>query len=528
MLQAASDAPDEVSVWSGDVKLTYRELDILADRFGQALQSLGVGKGDRVAVDLPNLHQFMIAYYGALRMGAIVVAVSPLYKERELGHIMRDSGAQVLVFLDQLYPILQKLENVVKPKRLIVTSARDNMIEILKLAKTTNAKSEAYPEAWDMKLLLSMHTDRTDPVHIDVHKAPALLQYSGGTTGDPKGAMLTHFNLVANTSQFSAWLYMKSGSEVHLAVLPLSHIYGMTTAMNSAVSTKGSIVLIPDPRDINAVLRAIDKHRPTIFCAVPTTYINLINHPDIQQHNLRSIRVCVSGASPLPVEVQRRFEQLTGGRLVEGYGLTEASPVTHVTPLDSHSKNRPGSIGIPISDTEAKIVDLEAGVSELPAGTLGELVVRGPQVMAGYWNNPAGTSVMIRDGWLHTGDIASMDADGYFHIVDRKKDVINVSGMKVWPREVEEVLYEHPAVKEAAVVAMPDPKSGEAVKAFIVLKPDYVGKLSADDFSRFCKERLASYKAPRLVEFYDRLPKTPAGKILKRQLRIEHYSTMSR
>ena len=296
----------------------------------------------------------------------------------------------------------------------------------------------------------------------------------------------------------------------------------MTTAMNAPIYTRSSMILIPDARDINAILQAIDTHKPTIFCGVPAMYIALINQPDIKKHDLRSIRVCVSGSSPLPVEVQRRFEELTGGRLVEGYGLSEASPVTHVNPLDDTSKNRPGSIGIPISDTQAKIVDLETGERDLPVGTPGELVVRGPQVMLGYWNNVAETRMTIRDGWLFTGDIATMDSDGYFRIVDRKKDMINISGLKVWPREVEEVLYEHPAVKEAAVVAVPDAMSGEAVKAFIVLKEDYIGKVSSEEISRFCKEKIATYKAPKIIEFRESLPKTPVGKILRRELRAEH------
>lgn len=300
----------------------------------------------------------------------------------------------------------------------------------------------------------------------------------------------------------------------------------MTTAMNAPIYTQTSMVLISDPRNLNAILQAIDIYKPTIFCGVPATYIALINEPDIQKHDLRSIRVCVSGASPLPVEVQRRFEELTGGRLVEGYGLSEASPVTHVNPLDDPAKNHPGSIGIPIPDTLAKIADLETGERDLSPKTPGELVIRGPQVMLGYWNNTTETDMTLRDGWLYTGDIASMDSDGYFRIVDRKKDMINISGLKVWPREVEEVLYEHPAVKEAAIVAVPDATSGEAVKAFIVLKGEYVGKVSAEEISRFCKERIASYKSPKIVEFRETLPKTPVGKILRRELRTEYYSKL--
>jgi long-chain acyl-CoA synthetase len=293
----------------------------------------------------------------------------------------------------------------------------------------------------------------------------------------------------------------------------------MTVAMNSPIYTKSTMILLPDPRDISGVIKAIEKYRPTIFCGVPTMYIALINQPDIQKHNMRSVRLCISGASALPVEVQRQFEALTGGRLVEGYGLTETSPVTHVNPLDDPSKNRPGSIGIPVSDTEAKIVDLETGEHDLPPNEPGELVIRGPQVMMGYWNKPEENRLALRGGWFYTGDIASMEPDGYFRIVDRKKDMIDVSGYKVWPREVEERLFEHPAVQEAAVVGIPDARSGEAVKAFVVLKKESEGKVTGEEISNFCKQKIASYKAPKIVEFRKELPKTPVGKVLRRELK---------
>lgn len=522
--RAATKAPQGTAFWYQELKLTYNELDALVDRFGQALQELGVAMGDRVAIYLPNLPQFVIAYYGALRVGAVVTTASPLYKERELTHILADSGARILVSWDELYSTVQAAKNRIKLEHVITTNAAQIIPEVLGAAPVLDAKSTVCAGAWDMKLLLTKYAGQPKTVKIRSKKDLALLQYSGGTTGVPKGAMLTHYNLVTNAAQFASWLYMRPGQELHMSVLPFFHIYGMTTAMNAPIYTWSSMVLIPDPRNVNAILQAIDKYKPTIFCGVPATYIALINHPDIRKHDLRSIRVCVSGASPLPVEVQRRFEELTGGRLVEGYGLSEASPVTHVNPLDDPTKNRAGSIGVPISDTLAKIVDLETGVRDLPPGTPGELVVRGPQVMLGYWNNPAETEMTLRNGWLNTGDIATMDADGYFRIVDRKKDMINISGLKVWPREVEEVLYEHPAVREAAVVAVPDTISGEAVKAFIVLKEEYAGKVSAEELANFCKERIASYKAPKIVEFRETLPKTPVGKILRRELRAEYYS----
>jgi long-chain acyl-CoA synthetase len=306
---------------------------------------------------------------------------------------------------------------------------------------------------------------------------------------------------------------------VHLTALPLFHIFGITTAMNSPIYTKSTMILVPDARDIRAVLGTIEKYKPTVFCGVPTLYNAIINQPDIQKRNLRSVRLCISGASALPVEVQRKFEALTGGRLVEGYGLTETSPVTHCNPLDDPGKNRIGSIGIPWPDTEAKVVDMETGTRDLATGEAGELVVRGPQVMMGYWEKPDENKIALRGGWFYTGDIATMDPDGYFRIVDRKKDMIDVSGYKVWPREVEERLYEHPAIKEAAVVGIPDPRSGEALTAFVVLKDGYEGKVRAEEITSFCKEKMASYKAPKLVEFKSDLPKTAAGKVLRRELK---------
>jgi long-chain acyl-CoA synthetase len=507
--RAVDQAGDKAALYFGGREISYMELDKLADRFGAALQGMGVAKGDRVAVYLPNLPQFVFAYYGALRVGAVVVTVSPLYKERELSYILRDSGAQVLVYQDKLYPYVESVIEKTRPIQIYVTSANDYLHASLTLPDSASAKS--------LSALLAAYNDPPKSVDIDPKRDLALLQYTGGTTGLPKGAMLTHYNLVANAFQFSSWLEI-APFEVHLSVLPFFHIYGMTVAMNVPVYTAGAMILIPDGRDIAAVLQAVDTYRPAIFCGVPAMYSAMINQPDITQHDLRSIRVCVSGASPLPVSVQSEFEKLTGGRLVEGYGLTETSPVTHVNPVDEPGKNRSGSIGMPISDTEAKIVDLDTGVT-LPPGTVGELIIRGPQVMIGYWNNAAETVTVLRDGWIYTGDIATMDSDGYFHIIDRKKDMINVSGLKVSPREVEEVLCEHPGVTEATAIAVPDPKSGEAVMAFVVLNDESKGRIEAADLIRFCRDRMAEYKAPRMIEFRASLPKSSVGKILRRELK---------
>ena len=506
--------PNNVALYYSGGKTTYKELCSFANRFGRAVQDRGVEKGDRVAIYLPNLPQFVVAYYGTLMVGGTVVAISPMYKENELFQILADSAAKVLVSWDKLLPYARNVRHKTKVEAVITCNFNDFP------GSSSNAmRDQTGQDEVDMNTLLEDLSSSPKRVEIQPKQDLALLQYTGGTTGSPKGAMLTHYNLVANAIQFSTWLRLNLGTEVHLAALPLFHIYGMTVAMNVPISTSSSLVLIPDARDTDAVLRAIDEYKPTIFCGVPAMYKILLNHPGIAKHGLRSIRVCVSGASPLPIQVQKRFEELSGGRLVEGYGLTEASPVTHVNPIDNPEKNRSGSIGIPISDTAARIVDVETGDNALPSGTIGELVISGPQVMLGYWNNLEETKMALRGGWLYTGDIASMDSDGYFRIVDRKKDMINASGLKVWPREVEDVLYDHPAIKEVAVVASPDPISGEVVKAFVTLNDEYRGKVQASEIIDFCKSRIADYKAPRIVDFRDALPTSSVGKILRRQLR---------
>lgn len=518
--KSASTSPDQVAIAYFGTRLTFKDLDGLVDKFAEALQDLGVEKGDRIGIYLPNIPQFVIAYYGTLRVGGIVVACSPLYKEKEIAHILKDSSAKVLVAWDKLYPIVEAVRHETKLTSILTTSVRDYLPSILRLlSPLKGVKSYSCPGSKDMKVLLAESYGQPKPVQIEPRKDLALLQYTGGTTGIPKGAMLTHYNLVVNAEQVKAWGGLRPGEDVHLSVLPFFHIFGMTVAMNAPIYTGSTMILLPDPRDIPGVIKAIEKYRPTIFCGVPTMYIALINRPDIRKHNLRSIRLCISGASALPLEVQRKFEALTGGRLVEGYGLTETSPVTHVNPLDDPQKNRSGSIGMPVSDTEAKIVDLETGDHDLPMGQAGELVIRGPQVMMGYWNKPDENKMALRNDWFYTGDIASMDRDGYFTIVDRKKDMIDVSGYKVWPREVEERLFEHPAIQEAAVVGIPDARSGEAVKAFVVLKKESEGKVTAEEIFDFCKQKIASYKAPKIVEFRKELPKTPVGKVLRRELK---------
>ncbi len=519
LLENAADRYGETdaTIFMG-ARLKYRELRDQARRLAAGLQKLGVRKGDRVAIMLPNCPQAVIAYYGALMAGAVVVQVNPLYMRRELRHQLTDSGAKVIIALDLVYPKLfgMCLDHA------IITSLADYMaiptkwLAPLKLQPPKIAYGGPVRRWWDL-----LDTEPLkQPVEVNPAEDLALLQYTGATTGLAKGCMLTHRNLTANVRQVAAWLHrVKPGSGmVTMASLPFFHVYGMTTVMNFTVHMAGTMVLQPkfDPRQ---TLKLIQKYRPSIFPGAPTMYVALNHTPGVERFKLDSIDACISGAAPLPVEVQQTFEQLTGGRLVEGYGLTEASPVTHANPIWGHRKE--GSIGLPWPDTEARIVHPDTG-EEVPPGEVGELVIRGPQVMRGYWNRPDATAEALRDGWLHTGDIARMDEDGYFYIVDRKKDMIIAGGYNIYPREVEEVLFLHRGVKEAVVVGIPDEYRGETVKAYIVPKEGYT--LDEEEIIQFCRQHLAAYKVPRQVEFREELPKSLVGKVLRRALREEEMA----
>lgn len=521
--QAAAEYPDNFALNFMGRRITYRELLTLSYQFAHALIRRGVKKGDRVALMLPNSPQTVIAYYGALFAGATVVMTNPLYTERELTHQLNDSGAETIVTLDLLYQRVMKVKPATPLKRLMITSVGDFLPFLKKLFYPIVQRKQGHrpqveygPNVESFVAVLKESAVTPIQVEIDPEKDLALLQYTGGTTGVAKGVMLTHSNLIANATQCQAVLYkLKKGRERILGALPLFHVYGMTTVMNKGISLAAEIILVPK-FDVKQILDLIDKWKPTVFPGAPTMYIALINHPDLKKYDLSSIEVCVSGSAPLPVEVQHRFEELTGGKLVEGYGLTEASPVTHSNPIWGHRVS--GSIGLPWPDTDCRIVDPATG-EEMPQGEIGELAVKGPQVMQGYWNRPEETAAVLRDGWLLTGDMAYLDEKGYFYIVDRKKDMIIAGGFNIYPREVEEVLFEHPAIQEAAVIGVPDPYRGETVKAFIVLKQGQ--QVQEEELERHCRERLAAYKIPRLYEFRTELPKTMVGKVLRRQLQEE-------
>lgn len=529
LVQSAEAYPDQTAIFFMGKALSYQEVLQESYRFANLLLDLGVQKGDRIGIMLPNIPPSVIAYYGAMFAGAVVVQFNPMYVDREIYHQANDSGIRLMLTLDLIYPKVAKALQETLVEKIIVTSIKDylpfpkNILYPLKVRKEGQYVKIAYNQHTLSYSKLKKNT-ASQPVSVEIRPSEdlALLQYTGGTTGLSKGVQLTHKNLVANTVQARHWIWKcKPGSETMLCVLPFFHVYGMTVGMNLAIMIAAKMILLPRFQAAD-VLQTIDREKPTLFPGAPTMYIALLNHPDLEKYNLSSIEACISGSAPLPLEVQETFEAVTGGRLVEGYGLTEASPVTHCNPIWGKRKN--GSIGLPWPNTHAKIVDSETW-EELPPGKPGELIVKGPQVMKGYWNRPAETEETLRDGWLLTGDIGIMDEDGYFSIVDRKKNMIIAGGFNIYPREVEEVLFEHPAVLEAAVIGVPDPYRGETVKAFLVLKD---GKnVTEEELNAFCRERLASYKVPRSYEFRTELPKTMVGKVLKRALQEEEEKALS-
>ena len=512
-----------------DAAMSYQQLDHAVSLLASSLQRLGVNQGDRVAIVMPNCPQFVIAFYGILRAGAIVVPCNFLNSASELEHQLADAGAEVVCVLSPYYHKVHSIRAGAGLRHVLVTNIKEHFPSLLRLLFTLTKEKKgghrvelASPDDRWLKSLLAGPSPALKPVEIDAQSTACLL-YTGGTTGVPKGAQLTHRNLVSNALAGLVWSSAQEGQEITVGALPLFHSYGMTSVMNMSIAGALTMVLIPDPRDILHIMGSVSKHTATFYPAVPTLYVAINNHPQVQDFDLRSIRVCLSGAAPLPGEVQEEFQNLTGCTLVEAYGLTETSPATHVNPI---GRNKIGFIGIPWPDTDARIMDVDTGEQELPAGEIGELVIQGPQVMKGYWAQPTETSNVLREHaelgpglWLHTGDIARMDKDGYFQIVDRKKDMIICGGFNVYPRDVEEVLFKHPAVKEAAVVGIPDEYRGETVRAFVILSEET--SATEEEIITFCREHLASYKVPSSVKFRSELPKSTVGKVLRRELARE-------
>jgi long-chain acyl-CoA synthetase len=522
----AIEHPDRPALIFRGHMVTYRELNDLTDRMAAGLAALGLGKGDRVCLLMPNLPQFVIAFYGVLKAGGVVVATNPLYTPGEIAYQVRDAGAKHAIVTSNFYEKFKKAQPDTAIKKVVVSHVKDYMpgtlrtlFPVLTLIKKDLKEHQVQLRDGDIWMtdLLAKHTAADRP-KVDVGPADiAMLQYTGGTTGVSKGAVNSHRALVVNSLQIKSWLpSLRIGQEVVLMAIPLFHVYGMVAGMSFGMSAASVLVMVPNPRDMEDLLGNIVKYRPSIYPGVPSMY-NAINvHPRVKsgEVDVTCIRACISGSAPLMRETKETFERLTGASLREGYGLSEAPTASHCNPMGG--ENRTGSIGIPLPDVECRIVSLEDGVTDLPAGEEGELVIRSPNLMDGYWQMPTETANSLRDGWLFTGDIARMDEDGYFYIVDRKKELIKPGGLQVWPREVEEALTKHPKILEAAAAGVPDARRGETVKAWVVLHEGQTA--TVEEIREFCKQHLAPFKVPTQVEFIDALPKTYVGKILRREL----------
>ncbi len=496
--------------------VTYRGLSAQAGRLANALQALGVVKGARVMLLLPNVPQAVIAYYGTLRLGAIVVMGNPLDDQAEIIRQAQRTGAEVLVTLTKFEETAVAIKAQTNVSHIIFANVKDYFLPIkFLLFSLLREKKDGHrlrqplqSGDFQWRRLLRQHPPQPPQVHVKPEDT-AVIQFTSGTTGEPKGIMLSHHNLVANTMQIRAWLpQARAGEELFLSVVPFSHVYGMTTAMNVPISLGASMILLPT-FDTEEVLQHIKKYKPTLFPGVPTMYVALSNFPGVRKYDVRSINACISGAAPLPIEVKEAFEKLTKGKLVEGYGLSEASPVTHANPING--RNKVGSIGLPLPGTEARIVSLKSG-TPLNPGKVGELIVRGPQIMQGYWqNDEATTAVIDRDGWLHTNDIARIDEDGYFQIISRRQDMWHDDEAPAFPRDVEEVIYELPEVREAVIVAI----ANQPI-AFVQLKEKT--RIPAKTIIAFCQRRLPPSQVPRLVIFVKEFPRSFIGKVLRREL----------
>jgi len=503
-----------------DRKYTYAELGKLADRAAKGFQRVGVTKGTKVGLFLPNCPHFVVCYYGILKAGGTVVNYSPLYSEPELKQQIEDSDTDIMVTLglNVLYPKMKAMLGTTRLKKLVVGGIQDALPFPKNLLYPIARKKDIAPVVWDDRHVRYKDLVKNDGAYARVAIDPvddiAVLQYTGGTTGLPKGAMLTHYNLWANTEQARAWFpQAKEGHERMMGVLPFFHVFAMTSVMNCAIRIGAEIIMLPR-FELEAVMKLIPKKKPTIFHGVPTMYVAISGHKDAGSTDMTSIQGCISGGAPLPVEVKQKFEKATGGTLVEGYGLTESSPIACCNPVEG--LNKAGSIGLPMPATKIVITDREDPHKIMPYGERGELCIEGPQVMKGYWKNPEASAKSLLGGRLHTGDVALIDPDGYVFIVDRMKDMIAVGGFKVFPRMVEERLYEHPAVEECTVIGVPDDYHGEAVKAFIKLR---AGKAATQkDLIAFITGKLGKHELPREIEFREQLPKTMIGKLSKKEL----------
>lgn len=528
---SAAQFPDNMALLFQGYKVTYRELKNMVDCFATALAGFGIKKGDSVAILLPNVIPCVVAYYAILKIGGIAVMNNPLYSDRELEHQFNNSESKLLITLDLLGNRMIDLRPKTSIKQIIYTSIGDYLpfpknllFPLVAKKKKLAADVKSAEDLYKWKEVLAGASPNPPKVELSFEDV-AMYQYTGGTTGVSKGVMLTHSNLSKQVQQSRAWFpTFNAGEEIMLGALPFFHVFGLSTVMNYAIYMGWGNVLVPKPQP-EQLLEAIGKFKPTFAPLVPTMYIGMLGHPKIKDTDMTSIKGCFSGSAPLPVEVIRDFEQKTGSVIVEGFGLTESTPVTHINPF-AGGKRKVGSIGLPISDTEARIVSLDDGTTDMPVGEIGEIIIKGPQVMKGYWQMPEETAETLKDGWLYTGDIAKMDEEGYFFIVDRKKDMIISGGLNVYPRDIEEVFYEHPKVMEATAIGIPHPSRGEQVKVFVVLNEGETA--TEEELLEYCKDKLATFKLPTMIEFRKELPKTNVGKILKKDLKAEEMAKLDK
>jgi len=528
--RTAATWPDRVAAIFEGTEFTYARLHRMVELFSTSLARLGVGRGDNVVLQLPNIPQCLVAYFALHRIGACVVMANPMYVAPEIAHMLDDSGARTMITLDAFWMnTVRKIKYSTGLRTVIHTGIADylpfpkkQLFPLIGKKKGLWAKVRKEPGVYRFADMVAESEGIVAPTPGGADDM-ACLQYTGGTTGVSKGAILTNSNLLSNAHQVAGWFPgLKAGGEVFVCALPFFHVFGLTICLNVPIALGATLLVIPDPRNLKSIIGKIEKYRPTMFPAVPAMFEGINRFPGIEKRDLSSIKGCFSGSAPLSLEVMNRFEQLTGARITEGFGLTESSPVSHVNPLFGLRKE--GSIGVPMPGTDSKVVDLTEGTTEMPDGENGELILRGPQVMKGYWKHEEETTNAIRDGWLFTGDIAYRDTDGYFFISGRKKEMIIAGGYNIYPREIDEVLYAHPEILEAAAVGIPDQHRGETVWAFVVPKPG--AKVSGGDVINWCRKRLARYKVPKRIVFAETLPRSAVGKILRRELREQALEMM--
>jgi long-chain acyl-CoA synthetase len=521
LIDTAQRYPNNIAFELMGKKLTFNEVDELSNQFAHGLRNLETKQGDCIGIMLPNLPQFPIAFFGALKAGAIVSPVNPLLKEFELKHQLASSEAKCLIALDAFTDTVEKARVDTPVEKIIYTRTGEYMPKVTaflgKLVRKIPAPRLPIGSSIHMFQDILIGKPVTPPRCETTPDDIATFLYTGGTTGLPKGAMLTHQNLLFNAYAGRRWFDVAIGEECFIGILPFFHAFGLSCVLVLSAVMASSVILVPRP-DIKEILHLIPKHKVTVLVGVPTLYIGLLNSPDLKPNTLSSLKHAFSGAAPLPVEILEEFQKMTGVHIVEGYGMTETSPILTLIP---EGTMKPGSVGIPMFNTDIKIVDTADDTKEMPIGEWGEILARGPQIMKGYFRREAESETILKDGWMHTGDIGRFDEDGYVWIGDRMKDLIKYKGYSVFPAEVEDLLYRHPAIEECGVVGIPDPVAGESIKAFIMLKPEYEGKVTEEEIREWAKDNMAAYKYPRQVSFVTQLPKTLVGKILRRELRKE-------